>query len=130
MIQSINFNSKESKIIVTLNDNTYQVYTDAESYLIDYPDRVDDVYIFQPQISKPIVPPTSLTMKQARLALLDAGYLDVIEASMLTMPRESQIAWEFATTVDRTDPLTLSLAQSLGLDEIALDNLFIIGSKF
>lgn len=76
----------------------------------------------------PVYIPTSLTMKQARLALLDAGYLDAVEAGVSAMPRASQIAWEFAATVERTDPLTATLAAALGLDETALDALFIAGS--
>ena len=72
--------------------------------------------------------PTSLTMRQARLALLAAGYLDAVQAGVSAMPRASQIAWEFAATVDRTDPLTATLAAALGLDAAALDALFTAGA--
>ena len=72
--------------------------------------------------------PTSLTMKQARLALLAAGHLDAVQAGVSAMPRASQIAWEFAATVDRGDPLTATLAAALGLDAAALDALFTAGA--
>lgn len=72
--------------------------------------------------------PTSLTMKQARLALLAAGYLDAVEAGVSAMPRASQIAWEFAATVERSDPLTATLAEALSLDDAELDALFTSGA--
>ena len=83
-----------------------------------------------PKPSAPIVIPTpaSLSMKQARLALLAAGYLDAVEAGVSAMPRASQIAWEFAATVERSDPLTATLAEALSLDDAELDALFTSGA--
>ena len=75
-----------------------------------------------------VIVPTSLTMKQARLALLSAGYLNDVIAGISQMSRESQIIWEFSSTVERNDPLTKSLALALGLDDAALDKLFKAGS--
>lgn len=72
--------------------------------------------------------PTSLTMRQARLALLAAGYLDTVEANISRMSRADQISWEFANTVDRADPLTASIAALLGLDSSGLDALFTAGA--
>lgn len=73
--------------------------------------------------------PISISMSQARLALLAAGHLDTVMAGIAAMPREAQIRWEFAHTVDRSDPLTATLAAALGLDSAALDALFTAGSK-
>jgi len=42
MVETITFNTEENKLIVTLYDGTVQVYTDAASYIADYPDRVAD----------------------------------------------------------------------------------------
>lgn len=72
--------------------------------------------------------PTSLTMRQARLALLGAGLLDTVQAGVLAMPQAAQIEWEFATTVERTSPLVATLTASLGLDDAALDALFESGA--
>ena len=47
-MKSITFNSAQSKIVVTQDDDTEQAYTDAESYLADYPERVGDVAVFDP----------------------------------------------------------------------------------
>lgn len=84
-----------------------------------------------PEPADPIVIPipASLSMAQARLALLASGHLDAVIAGISSMPREAQIRWEFAHTVDRADPLTATLAAALGLDSAALDSMFTAGSK-
>lgn len=71
--------------------------------------------------------PTSLSMRQARLALLGAGLLDTVQAGVSAMPKAAQIEWEFAATVERSSPLVATLAASLGLDDAALDALFEAG---
>jgi hypothetical protein len=43
MIESITFNTAESKIIVTLDDGSSKEYTNAADYLADHPDRPADV---------------------------------------------------------------------------------------
>ena len=43
MIESITFNTADSKIIVTLDDGSSKEYTDAAAYLADHPDREADV---------------------------------------------------------------------------------------
>jgi hypothetical protein len=70
----------------------------------------------------PPVIPTSVTMRQARLALLGAGLLDQVNAA-ITDPA-AQIEWEYATTVERGSELTQALAAGLGLTEQQLDKLF------
>ena len=84
-------------------------------------------------LQKPIAPtlitiPPSLTMSQARIALLNAGLLDTVEAGIAQLPRAAQIKWEFAATVDRSDSLTQALAAALGLTEPQLDALFTAGA--
>lgn len=73
--------------------------------------------------------PTTISMAQAQLALLAAGHLDVVEAAMGSMPRESQIIWRKANTVQRGDPLVAQMAPLLGLDAAGVDALFLAGSK-
>lgn len=43
MIESITFNTAESKLTVTLDDGTSKDYTGAAAYLTDHPDRESDV---------------------------------------------------------------------------------------
>ena len=76
----------------------------------------------------PVTAPASITMRQARLALLAAGLLDAVNAGMATMPTAVQIEWEFASTVDRASPQVALLAAALSLDDAALDALFTAGA--
>jgi hypothetical protein len=83
-----------------------------------------------PEPADPIVipVPTTISMAQAQLALLAAGHLDAVEAAIETMPRESQIIWKKANTVQRGDPLVAQMAALLGLDEAGIDALFTAGA--
>lgn len=70
-----------------------------------------------------------VTMKQARIALLEAGMLDAVEAALASMPdgpdkRKAKIEWDFAGTVERDSALTRQMAQALELSESDLDDLF------
>lgn len=73
--------------------------------------------------------PSSVTMVQARLALLSIGLLDAVEAGISSMSKAAQIEWEFRPTVERTSTLVQSLALALNLDDAALDTLFTEASK-
>jgi hypothetical protein len=82
-----------------------------------------------PYVALPPAPPailTSVTMRQARLALLGAGLLDQVNAA-ITDPA-AQIEWEYATTVERNSPLVQNLSVGLGLTEEQLDSLFTTAS--
>lgn len=64
--------------------------------------------------------PSVVSMRQARLALLQAGKLDDIEAAVAQLGASAQIEWEYAQTVERSHPLV----QSLGMSDTELDALF------
>lgn len=75
----------------------------------------------------------AVSMRQARLALLDAGLLDQVEAAIAAMPgtagQAAQIEWEYATEVKRDSPLLAGLVQALQLDEDMLDLLFLTAAE-
>lgn len=75
--------------------------------------------------------PSSITMRQARLALLGAGLLGTVQAALEALPegpREAAlIEWEYAATVDRDSPLLQQVVDAGGLD-LDLDELFTVGS--
>lgn len=77
---------------------------------------------------KPPVP-TEVTMRQARLALLSIGKLDQVAPAIESLEGAerdaARIEWEFSSAVVRSRPLVVMLGQALGLDEEALDQLFI-----
>lgn len=78
------------------------------------------------------VVPSAVTMRQARLALLAAGKLDVVNAAIADMPgdqgKAARIEWEYSQEVQRHKALVLSLAPVLGLDNAQLDALFIMAA--
>lgn len=73
--------------------------------------------------------PQSVTMRQCRIALLDAGLLDAVQSSIATMPgvegERARIDWEYALDVRRDWPLIDGLGSQLGLTEQQIDELFI-----
>jgi hypothetical protein len=77
--------------------------------------------------------PQSVTMRQARLALLGAGMLPAVNAAINAMTgaqkEAAAIEWEYSQSVDRHRGLVLALGTSLGLDALAMDNMFIAASK-
>ncbi len=83
---------------------------------------------------QPELIPQSVTMRQARLALLRANLLDSVEASILAISdtvqqKAAKIEWEYAQTVDRDSSFTQQLAAGLGLTSVQLDALFLEASK-
>jgi len=77
----------------------------------------------------PIPIPTTVTPKQARLALDDAGLLSTVETAIQNGPKAWQITWEYATEINRKDPMINALATLLNLTSTQIDNLFIEASK-
>jgi hypothetical protein len=73
--------------------------------------------------------PRSISMRQARLALLQAGLLSAVEAAIndLTEPDKSaaRIEWEYATEMRRDHHLIAALAVEMQLSDQQVDDLFI-----
>lgn len=75
-----------------------------------------------------VVIPTSVSMRQARLALLESGLLADVEAGLAGSAQEAQIEWEYATTVERSSGLVSTIASAMGLTEQQLDDLFTLAA--
>jgi hypothetical protein len=95
-------------------------------------DYSTDLYIDGDIVS--IVPignpaPNRVTMRQARLALLGAGLLDDVNASIASLPspqkEAAQIEWEYSQEVHRDRPFVALLTAAMGLTEQQVDDLFI-----
>lgn len=79
-----------------------------------------------PPAPEPVVTvPRSVSMRQARLALLSAGLLDTVEGLIAHQPRAVQIEWDYATDIWRSRDLVVTLGAALGLSNAQLDALFI-----
>lgn len=78
--------------------------------------------------------PTEVTMRQARLALLDAGLLANVQPAINSLNEpdktKAQIEWEYSNALQRSNPFVTTLGTALGLDNEALDNLFIQANTF
>lgn len=77
----------------------------------------------------PVVIPSEVTMRQARLALLGIGKLGDVDAALASITdaaqrQAAQIEWEYSSTVKRDSAWVQQLAPALALDEAALDALF------
>ena len=69
-------------------------------------------------------------MRQARLALLKTGLLDKVDALIALQPREVIIAWEYAVTVERNNPLVVQVMQVLEVSDEEIDALFRLAATF
>jgi len=72
--------------------------------------------------------PSIVTMRQARLALLQTGMLASVNAAVVAADEATQIAWEFSGEVQRRNPLVSTLSIALGLTDAQLDDLFTLAA--
>lgn len=79
-------------------------------------------------IPAPIIP-SICSMRQARLALLQAGLLSAVNAAINAGGDADKIEWEFAADVDRNSPLVQNMKAGLNLSDADLDNLFTLASS-
>ena len=72
--------------------------------------------------------PATVTMRQARLALLDLDLLSSIDEAINAMPEpdktKAKIEWEYAAVVERNSDWVSDLGQQLGLSDTQIDALF------
>lgn len=81
---------------------------------------------FTVEVEPEVTPvPKTVTPRQARLALDAAGLLETVTQVVAVSPKAVQITWEFATEVNRDDPLINAMKNALGLSDTQLDKLFI-----
>lgn len=80
-----------------------------------------------------VVVPGIVTMRQARLALLEAGQLAAVEAAINALPEPqrsaARIEWDYSSEVHRDRAFVQTLGAALGLDADALDALFTRASE-
>ena len=73
--------------------------------------------------------PESVSMAQAREALIRAGLIDSVNSAVASMTEEAgliaQNAWEYNTSVRRDSALIAALTPALGLSSAQVDALFI-----
>lgn len=86
-------------------------------------------YQESPELYMPMVVPSSVTMRQARLALHATGLLSQVETAIDALPEpsrtEARIEWDFSSEVFRDRDFVKMLGASLGLTSEQMDDLFI-----
>ena len=75
-------------------------------------------------ITPPVVPVevTAVSMRQARLALLQKNQLTAVEVLITT--DEQRIWWDYSTTVEKYHPLVTQIKSALGWSDAYLTQLF------
>ena len=84
-------------------------------------DLWDGTDFTKPEIE--VVIPQTITMRQARLALLAHELLSQVESAIATA--EHKIWWEYSTVVERNHPLACSVLGGLGKSADEIDALFV-----
>ena len=69
--------------------------------------------------------PSVVTMRQARLALHNAGLLQAVNDTVAAAGGVAAIEWEYAQEVRRDWPTLLALQGAIGLSDAQIDALFV-----
>jgi hypothetical protein len=100
----------------------------AQGYIVADPGDIEPLPfggLLTPEI------PAVVSMRQARLALLQSGLLPNVEAAIAGIADATErsavsIEWEYSATVERSHAWVQTLGAQLGLFETDLDNLFTL----
>ncbi|NTU68916.1 MAG: hypothetical protein HGB02_08565 [Chlorobiaceae bacterium] len=76
-----------------------------------------------------VVIPSRISMRQCRLQLLADGFLDDVNSAVATMGAAAQIEWEYASEVERSNPLVPAMQQLLNWNGERVDQFYIEASK-
>ena len=109
-------------------DVTDEQYANWTAYRAN--DARDGVELLPPAPPAPPAVPQEVTRRQARQALLLDGLLDKVAPAIAAIddPLQrglAQIEWEDSQSYERQRPILISLGRAIGLDDTALDDLFI-----
>ena len=81
------------------------------------------------ELVEPLTVPQEITMRQARLALLENGLLANVQTAINSLPEpdktKAQIEWEYSNALQRDNSFVAVLGAALGLSSQDIDNLFI-----
>lgn len=77
---------------------------------------------------KPVIPKV-VTMRQAKLALLQQGLLNSVNAIIEQAGDAAKVEWQYATEVKRDNSLVQAIATQLSLTEQQIDELFTLAAS-
>jgi hypothetical protein len=124
---------QNNRIAATATD-AYQP-TGTEQAVIDSPEGFDTErmgeYVYADDVLSIAVPQT-VTMRQARRALVLKGYYATVDAAIAGMEGEAgvmaRIDWATSSTVERYTPLTQQMKALLGLTDLETDELYLLAT--
>lgn len=109
------------------------VVKDSEQWRELTTQELADVQVEYDRMYKESIVPKHISMRQARLALLNAGILANVETAIAGMKSpqrgQAQIEWQYTSEVFRDNPLIIGMATQLGINSDQIDQLFIDASK-
>ena len=118
--------------ILRLSDGACIPADEANTDYADYLLWLEEGNEALPVAVTPTQIPSVVTMRQARLALLQSGMLSQVEIAIDAMESPSKeaakIEWEYSQEVQRNKPFVQALGVSLGLTSDQLDDLFFLAS--
>jgi hypothetical protein len=131
-IQSVSYKSVDNSIVdavVLVDDYAVELASINLSADAIYPIAIKE-WIAAGNTPAPYVAPvpTSVSQRQARLALLGAGLLDQVETIVTAAGGAAKITWDWATEITRHDPMVSTLGPALGLSDAQIDALFVTAS--
>lgn len=104
--------------ILTINKETKTVSVTHEVIALTQ-DEIEANY----KLAHPV--PSAISMRQARLQLLEMNLLDAVNSAISSMPQAAQIEWEYATEVKRDYVLVLQLQLGLNMSDDDMDTFFV-----
>lgn len=119
------FWSSAGNAYVPASDATYTAWQQAGGVATN----IDTMANLQTVLEAANVPPYApVTPLQARKALNQAGLLAQVNAAVAAADANTQMAWEYASVINRTDPMITAIGTTLNLTPAALDHLFILAA--
>ncbi|MGB4498879.1 MAG: hypothetical protein WBI40_09275 [Methylococcaceae bacterium] len=117
-----NFNASNSEI-VDIADLPNRCIGGAYQYA-DGVVSVHNQTIIDNYLASQIQKVDSISMRQARLQLLTMNLLDDVNAQISTLSQSAQVEWEYATEVQRDNPLVAQLQSSLAMTDNDMNQFF------
>lgn len=127
---------KSDNKILRIGNEFFTLADEKPFYWMECPDNCTIEWSFDgTTFTAPVIPepdpyiPDVVSMRQARLALLQAGLLTQINNAVDAGSEADKITWEYATEVHRNDALVTNLSSALNLTEQQLDDLFTLAAS-
>lgn len=122
-----------SDAVIRLTDNAFIPSDPNNKDWQEYQEWLNLGNISEPAVSLAQLVPQSVSMRQARLALLQSNLLQQVSDAVNAMTgiegNKARIEWEFSSTVERNRPLVQNMSMILNLTSEQLDNLFVLAAS-